>query len=146
MTPENELDALKARVAELEAKANPKPFTPEPYQRFDPTANISMPRSTMLDMANAVPDDVVRGIVRDNRAPTGPSSQGVVPTSQQISNVRGPKAVGGGTGWMRETPLTNPPGVAQADRLMDAQDRADRHELIQREDARRRAEEKLRKR
>jgi len=142
MTPENELDALKARVAELEAKANPKPFTPEPYQRFDPTANISMPRSTMLEMANAAPDHVMRGIVRDNRAPTNAS---VIPDRQQMrGQMRG--QVRGGTGWAHQVPISNPPGTAQADRLMDAADRADRHELIQREDARRRAEEKLRKR
>jgi len=132
MTPENELAALKARVAELEAKANPKPFTPEPYQRFDPTANISMPRSTMLEMA--IPDHVMRGIVRDNRAPVGYA--GVIPDrrlSQQVRRVPG-------TGWRDATPLSNPPGVALVDKLMDAADRADRHELIKREEARRRAE------
>jgi hypothetical protein len=141
MTPEDELASLKARVAELEAKATPpKPFTPEPYQRFDPTANASMPRSALLEMANALPDDVMRGIVRDNRAPQGPSSQGVVPTSQQISNVRrGGGPPGGGTGWAHQVPISNPPGIAQADRLMDAQDRRDRHEMIQREEAMRRA-------
>ena len=98
----------------------------------------------MLDMANAVPDDLVRGIVHDNRAPTGRA--GVIPTSQPLSNIRGRSVAGGGTGWMRELTLRNPPGTAQADRLMDAQDHADRHELILREDARRRAERKLRER
>jgi hypothetical protein len=145
MTPEDELAALKARVTELEAKAKPpEPFTPPPYQRFDPTANISMPMSTMVDMANAVPDDVVRGIVRDNRAPTGRA--GVIPTSQPLSNVRGRNVAGGGTGWMKELTIRNPPGTNIADKLMDEQDRRDRHELIQREDARRRAERKLRER
>jgi hypothetical protein len=134
MTPEDELAALKARVAELEAKANPKPFTPEPYQRFDPTANISMPRSTIIDMANAAPDHIMQGIVRDNRAPAG---AGVIPDRRtEVHPVR-PSL---GTGWARQTPLSNPPGVAQADRLMDEADRRDRHELVQREEARRRAE------
>ena len=35
-------------------------------------------------------------------------------------------------GWGAATPLGPPPGVAQADRLMDAQDRKDRVELAQR--------------
>jgi hypothetical protein len=136
MTPEdNELDALKARVAELEAKANPKPFTPEPYQRFDPTANISMPRSTMLEMGNAVPDHVMRGIVRDNRAPVGYA--GVIP-DRRAEVHPGRRSLG--TGWRDATPLSNPPGVARADKLMDEADKRDRHELIQREEARRRAE------
>jgi hypothetical protein len=134
MIPENEeLAALKARVAELEAKANPKPFTPPTYQRFDPTANISMPRSAMLDMV--IPDDVMRGIVRDNRAPIG--NAGVIPDRRTEVH---PSHRSLGTGWARQVPLSNPPGTAQADRLMDEQDRRDRHELVQREEARRRAE------
>ena len=138
MTPEDEdeLSALKRRMAELEAKVTPPPpFTPPPYQRFDPTANISMPRSTMLQMANAAPDDVMRGIVRDNRAPTGHA--GVIP-DRRTSAHPGRRSLG--TGWRDATPLSNPPGVAQADRLMDEADKRDRHELIQREEARRRAE------
>ena len=38
---------------------------------------------------------------------------------------------GGGTGWAHSAPLGPPPGVAQADRLMDAQDLKDRRELIE---------------
>ena len=124
-----ELAALKARVAELErATKPPEPFKPEPYQRYDPTANMSMPRSTILEMAAAVPDRMLRDIVHDNRAPTG--RPGVIPSSQQPSNVRGSGGVPGmGTGWSHEISLGPPPGVAQADRLMDEQDRRDRAEL-----------------
>jgi hypothetical protein len=90
-------------------------------------------------MSQATPPSVVRDFavldnnlvkevaMRDARAPAGPSSAGAIPSSQQISNVRG---AGGGSGWAREVPLSNPPGVAQADRLMDAQDAKDRHERI----------------
>jgi hypothetical protein len=78
-----------------------------------------------IDAARAVPTSLMRDIaLRDNRAPTGPSSQGVIPSSQQVSNVR---TGGSSTGYV--VPLSNPPGVAQADRLMDEQDRRDRIEL-----------------
>ena len=73
--------------------------------------------------------------MRDARAPTSPSSQGVIPTSQQISNVRG---AGGFRGWQAEVPLSNPPGTNYADRLMDEADRRDRLQLMA-EDAQRRA-------
>lgn len=92
----------------------------------------------MVDAIKNCGTDFIQDIVRDNRAPTGPSSQGIIPSSQVVSNVRvggGAGPPGGGTGWMKETPLGPPPGVAQADRLMDAQDRRDRAELIQREEA-----------
>jgi hypothetical protein len=108
-TLQEELAKLKARVAELErANKPPEPFKPEPYQRYDPTAGMSMPRSVMQEMAAAIPDHVVRNIaMRDNRAPTGPSSQGAIPSSQQVSNVRGTGGVpGGGTGWAHEVPLS----------------------------------------
>ena len=38
-----------------------------------------------------------------------------------------------GSGWVEPRPLEPPPGVALADRLVDAQDKIDRAELIQRE-------------
>jgi hypothetical protein len=42
--PEDEIAALKARVEELERKNSPpKQFKSEPYQRYDPTANMTMP-------------------------------------------------------------------------------------------------------
>ena len=79
-----------------------------------------------IDMANAVPTDMIRDIVHDNRAPTGPSAAGVIPSSQQMSNVR---LGGNGTGWQHAIPLSNPPGTAQADRIVDEFDRRDRAEL-----------------
>ena len=131
MTDKDELAALKARVEELERAANPpkeKPFVPQPYQRYDPTAGMSMPMSTMLEMHRAA-GHVMGGVLHDNRAPTSPST---IPRSQQVSNAGGGAAPRGGTGWGAATPLSPPPGVAQADKLMDAQDRRDRIELAHR--------------
>ena len=128
---DDELAALKARVEELERAAKPpEPFKPQPFQRYDPTANFSVPRSVVEEMARAVPDHVMKNIaMRDARAPTGPSSAGVVPSSQQVRGTGG----GRGSGWSEPTPLSNPPGVNWADRLMDHQDAKDRAELIERE-------------
>ena len=129
----DEIAALRKRIEELEAKAKPpepeKPFVPQPYQRYDPTAGMCMPPSALAAMVAAVPDHVIREIaMRDNRAPTG--RPGMIPTSQQSTGGGGSANVpGSGTGWAHETPLGPPPGVAQADRLMDEADRRDRAEL-----------------
>jgi hypothetical protein len=99
MTAKDELAALKREVEELKAKLSPpKPFVPEPYQRYDPTAGMSMPRSTMLEMARAVPDQMMREIaLRDNRAPTG--RPGMIPNSQQSTGGGSANVPGSGTGW-----------------------------------------------
>ena len=116
----DELAALKKKVEELEAKLSPpKPFVPQPYERYDPIAGMCA--------------GFMAGVVRDNRgAPTGPT--GAIPRSQQVTGTHpGGGVPGSGTGWGHSTPLGPPPGVAQADRLMDAQDGKDRAELIERE-------------
>ena len=60
-------------------------------------------RAELAAMQAAAPDDQVKAIaLRDGRAPTGPSSQGIIPTSQPISNVRGP-----GSGWLAPRPIKN---------------------------------------
>jgi hypothetical protein len=131
----DELAALKARVEELErkeAQANkpPEPFKSPPYQRWDPTEGMSMPPSALRAMVAAEPAGFMTGVINDNRgAPTGPT--GMVPRSSSQEALR--SAPGGGTGWQAPRPLSPPPGVAQADRLMDAQDQRDRAELIERD-------------
>jgi hypothetical protein len=77
-----------------------------------------------IDMAKAVPTDLMRDIVHDNRAPTGPSAQGIIPSSQQVSNVR---PGGGGTGHV--APLSNPPGTNWVDALCIADEVRQRAEL-----------------
>ena len=117
---------LEAEVAALKEKVSPpkeKPFVPQPYQQYDPTANMSMPPSALRAMVEAVPDHVVRGIVHDNRAPTG--RPGMIPTSQQPT---GPNVPERGTGWRDATPIGPPPGI-QVDALCIADEVRQRAEL-----------------
>jgi hypothetical protein len=113
----DELSELKARVAELErAAAPPKPYIDDWVPPPHPIDRVSMHPSTMREFAEAVPTSLVRDVVADNRAPQGPSSQGAVPSSQQVSNVR----TGGGgnrTGWQNPIPLSPPPGIGLVDRI-----------------------------
>jgi len=71
--------------------------------------------------------------LRDNRAPTGPSSQGVIPSSQQVSNVRGNNP-SGGAGWVEPRPLTNPPGTNWVDAIAIADDVRQRAELARKKE------------
>jgi len=139
MTAKDELAALKREVEELKAKLSPpKPLVPQPHQQYDPTAGMCMPPSALAAMVAAVPSNFMRDVVRDNRAARTPAT---IPSSQPTGGGQA-NVPGSGTGWGHSTPLGPPPGVAQADRLMDAQDACDRAELIERE-AKLRAMEKL---
>ncbi len=73
-------------------------------------ARANIDPETLKDMERAAPTSLMRDIaMRDNRAPTGPSSQGIIPTSQQLSNVRaGAGLVGSNTsGWRTPPPIKN---------------------------------------
>jgi hypothetical protein len=138
---DDEIAALKARVEELERAAKPpEPFVPTPHQQYDPTANMSMPRSALQAMVAAVPDHMLRDIVRDHRgAPTGPS-----PMSPSSSSQGGGPAnvAGSGTGWAREIPLGPPPGIRYVDQQLDHADAVDKADRI-RQDAQLKAMEKM---
>jgi hypothetical protein len=139
----DELAALKREVEELKAKLSPpkpEPFKPQPHQQYDPTAGMGMPPSALKAMVDAVPHNFMRDVVRDNRGPSTPT--GMIPRAQSTGGSGPANVAGSGTGWSAATPLSPPPGVAQADRLMDAQDQRDRAELI-RQDAQLRTMEKL---
>src|SRR6516165_12553003 len=72
-----------------------------------------------LEAAKAVPTDLVRDLVSDfRRGVPGPSSIAGAPTVQHKKQ--------GGSGWSEPLPLSNPPGVDLADKLMDQQDQIDR--------------------
>jgi hypothetical protein len=123
---------MSARLAELEARAKPPPpFDMEravkehidemhraSEARMSRASNFS--REDLRAMEAATPTAMVQEIaMRDGRAPTGHSSQGVIPGSQPLSNVR---TGGGGTGWAREIPLGPQPGINHIDRMMAAED------------------------
>ena len=121
----SELEDLKKRVAELEKAAKPpEPFVPMPMPRRDLTEGASMPPSAMKAMVDALPSSFFSDLRADARKPnpvTGGPNPGPQPQAQR------------GSGWVEPRPLESPPGVALADRLVDAQDARDRAELIERE-------------
>jgi hypothetical protein len=141
MTDTDEIANLKHELAQVKAAMRPldpaamereaKAWANQMHQlreaRMSRAANFSKEDLAAMEAACSTKD--MRDIaMRDGRAPTGPSAQGVIPSSQPLSNVR----VGGSgtSGWAREIPLSNPPGVAILDRIMDHQDAVDRHERM----------------
>jgi len=119
---EAELAALKARVAELEARGRPAaPFKAEPAPQRDLTERASMPPSALREMATAVPSVVIREIANGDRVPAqlAPLARDYATPSVAQRGWRSPAAL-------------DVPGIALADRMMDVADRADRVELAQR--------------
>jgi hypothetical protein len=139
--PSDELAALRAEVEALKQKVDPPkstfvPLTDEEHRdkvhrMREAQANTWMPPNAVQEMVRAEPKNFMAGVVHDNRAPNTP---GMIPSSsRQPTSGRGSNVPGSGTGWQNPVPLSLPPGVAQADRLMDAQDQRDRAELVERE-------------
>jgi hypothetical protein len=111
-----------ARIAELEAKiaevaARLAEMMPKGHL-YDRA--LTIPASAMEDLVAAVPDEVVRGIVRDNR---------VSPMSV-FRPLEPPKR---GSGLYEPPPLGPPPGIEQADRVAEGFARRDLAEAIVRE-------------
>ena len=124
----SELEDLKKRVAELEKAAKPpEPFKSDWRGPIDRTEGMSMPKSAMLEMIRAVPESVMQGIRDDARKPN-PITEASSSTVRSTPSVQS-QPQQRGTGWRDEIPLSSPPGVEIADRLVDAQDRIDRAEL-----------------
>jgi hypothetical protein len=115
-------DDLRARVTELENKLNPPPRKPTgaPY---DHTQGMSMPRSAVAAMVEAIPESVMNGL-RADAAKANPITVG---TSQAQSQSQ-PQAKRT-SGWIDERPLETPPGVAIRDGMMDAEAAKDKAEL-----------------
>jgi hypothetical protein len=102
-----------------------KPFVPEPeYRRYDPTAGMTMPRSALEEMLRAEPRGFMQGVVRDNRAPTSPST---MPRSEQPSNVH-PGGASATPGYVDPRPLSNPPGTNWVDAIAIADEVRQRKE------------------
>ena len=121
-----ENDALRKRMEKLEEQVNPKPFKSEWRGPIDYTEGMSMPRSAMQAMIDAVPESLMAELRADARKPN-PIQASQSPITSTPSTQSQPQRKG--TGWVEERPLGNPPGVALADRLVDAQDKIDRAEL-----------------
>src|SRR5213593_3657427 len=71
---EREIEALKGKPA----SASPQLSNASPHQPFDPSSRLSVPASVTRDMVKAVPDGMVRDIVKDHLGkptslPTNPS-------------------------------------------------------------------------
>jgi hypothetical protein len=129
-----EIAALRKELAEVKAalpKPAPKPFVPAPHEPIDWTARMSMPPSALRAMVNAEPRGFMQGVVRDNRGPSTPT--GMIPRAQTIGGGGPANVAGSGTGWAHETPIGPPPGLRYVDQQINAQDRRDRAELIERE-------------
>jgi hypothetical protein len=141
----SELEALRVEVERLK----PKPIDHEAAakwqsemheaaeRRMSRAGNFS--REDLAAMEAACPTDAVKDIVARGGI-RGPSGHGAGGT---VSSVHGPSGVYPNTsGWREATPIGPPHGIELVDRLMDAQDRRDRHELIL-EEAKRRAAEQV---
>jgi hypothetical protein len=97
-------------------------------------------REDLAAMAAACPPSAMHDIISKGGAPRPPSADGV---SGQLTRAHpSPGLPGSHRGWVEPRPISSPPGVAACDRLVDAQDAKDRHDLMVAE-ARRAAERKL---
>src|SRR5215467_876707 len=105
MANETELDALRKRIEQLEAKDKPpekSTFVPmsdeqwrdEMHQLAERRMSMATPPSVVRDWA-VIPEHIVKGIREDRHGPTGPSS--AVPSTQQSTPAR--EVAGDGSGW-----------------------------------------------
>ena len=95
----SELEDLKRRVAELEAKAKPASvgwIEPRPmakdFSLLDRTASASMPPSALAALVGGVDAQVLAGLRGDARRVTVKSFEPIVPKSK-------------GSGWTDPTPI-----------------------------------------
>jgi hypothetical protein len=95
-----ELELQKKKLKDLEAKVNPPPREPYVHQPPDYTAGMSMPRSAMQAMIDAVPESVMREIRADARKPNPVTQASSSPISTTPSAQSQPPQ--SGTGWVPE--------------------------------------------
>jgi hypothetical protein len=131
MTAKEELAALKKEIEALKSALSGKEDKPPPKSTFVPMSDaehrdqmhqmrerrmsMAMPPSAVRYFADGVTAADCADLRQQAHRPTGRS--GMIPDQQPAS--QRPSA-GDGTGWGHATPLGPPPGVAQADRLMNA--------------------------
>jgi hypothetical protein len=138
MKNDDEIDALRKRIEELERKAKP----PEPKKEFVPMSDeewrdrmhqlaekrmsMAMPPSVIRELA-VLDDRMVKEIaLRDARAPT--SAQGMIPDSGSGGGSPRPSA-GDGKGYVEPRPLSPPEGTNWVDAIAIADDARQRAEL-----------------
>ena len=126
-----ELELQKAELKKLRDQVNPPPREPYVHQPPDYTAGMSMGRSAMQAMIDAVPESLMAELRADARRPNPITQASSSPLSTTPSTQSQPTQRG--TGWRDEIPLGPPPGISHCDRMLDAQDAKDRAELIERE-------------
>jgi hypothetical protein len=146
MSNDDELAALKARVAQLELERASKAVSAEDNERStaewrdqvhkwrEARANSwTLPPENLREMEKACSTSDIQDLVRHGRvqSPSGAGASGVV-TGVRVGG--GPSGVAGdGTGWAIERELGPPPGINYVDRLCDEQDRRDMAERIAQE-------------
>jgi hypothetical protein len=152
--------ALERELADLKSavKAAPAPYDPVEAERSaakfrDEMRALSEARASVIPpwlreaCAGGVTAADCADLARAAHAPTGPSSAGAIPSSQQVTGVHphGGPLPQLTPGWGYSPPLSNPPGTgpgSAADRIVDEFDRRDRAELIER-DAKLKAMQKM---
>ena len=120
MSDDDELSKIKKELADLKQRIDPPPRPPSTYAPRDYTEGMSMDRSAIQAMINAVPESLMSDLRSDARRPN-PVTGGATPQPQQ--------PVKRGSGWQEPRPLEPPPGIRHIDEMMDAQDERDKAEL-----------------
>jgi hypothetical protein len=133
MTTQEQLEELKAQleIEKAKLKALQDQINPPPRPQYDPpprdyTAGMSMPKSAMQAMIDAVPASVMADIRGDARRPNPVQASSSPLTSSSSAHEPQPQRKGG---WVEPRPLESPPGLKYVDAQVDAQDAKDRAEL-----------------
>ena len=132
---------LKAEVDKLKAAMTSAPDDPQAAARWADemhqlregrmSAASAFSRADLAAMEAACPGDTARAIaMRDNRAPTTPTS--AIPGGQQIGRVSSSPGLPGSntSGWAREIPLSPPNGIGYVDRLLEVDSARQRGERM----------------
>jgi hypothetical protein len=113
------ISGLSKSVEDLQRRSLGHSPSPAPSRApVDYTEQFSaLPPSAVRDMVAAVGDRMVADIVQDQRGRAAPSAEPSKPVTKT-------------SGWQEPRPLSAPPGIALADRLVDQQDALDKAEAV----------------